>query len=189
MENTTWIQYITALGSITTPLLVLALTAVGWKYKQSIERKLKLEEKLRDDRIDIYNKILEPFSIFLMSDAAWDSDKRNKGKDKNEIATSQMLTIEYRKDSFKLSLIGSDEVVTAFNNLMQYFFSQKDYQGETSDNQLKSMLSLLGSFLLEIRKSMGNESTKIDNWGMLEWFMTDARQMRDGTFHRNQSTL
>ena len=120
-----------------------------------------------------------------MSDAAWESDKRNKGKDKNEIATNQMLTIEYRKDSFKLSLMGSDEVVIAFNNLMQYFFSQKNHQGETSDDQLKSMLALLGDFLLEIRRSMGNEHTKIDNWGMLEWFMTDARQMRNGTYRRN----
>lgn len=185
MGATNWIQYITAFGSIATPLLVLTLTAIGWRYKQSIERKLKLEEKLRDDRVEIYNKILEPFSIFLMSDAAWESDKRNKGKDKNEIATNQMLTIEYRKDSFKLSLMGSDEVVIAFNNLMQYFFSQKNHQGETSDDQLKSMLALLGDFLLEIRRSTGNEHTKIDNWGMLEWFMTDARQMRNGTYRRN----
>ena len=25
---------------------------------------------------------------------------------------------------------------------------------------------------------MGNESTRLDNWDMLEWFLTDARKYR-----------
>jgi hypothetical protein len=40
------------------------------------------------------------------------------------------------------------------------------------------MMSLLGAFLLEIRRGMGNETTKLDNWDMLEWFLTDARKYR-----------
>ncbi|WP_428737075.1 hypothetical protein [Sulfurimonas sp.] len=182
MEENTWLDYISAIGSITTPILVLLLTAVGWKYRQAVERKLKLEEKLRDDRIEIYNQILEPFIILLMSDIAWQSDKRNKGKDKSEIAIAQMLSLDYRKTSFKLSLIGSDSVVSSFNNLMQYFYNNTDNEQNPSKDQIKNMMSLLGSFLLEIRKSMGNETTKIDNWGMLEWFITDAREMRSGTY-------
>lgn len=182
MEEKNWLDYISAIGSVSTPILVLILTAVGWKYRQSVERKMKLEEKLRDDRIDIYNQILEPFIILLMTDTAWQSDKRNKGKNKDEIAVAQMLSLDYRKTSFKLSLIGSDSVVSSFNNLMQHFYNQADDGQTPSNSQLKTMMSLLGSFLLEIRKSMGNETTKIDNWGMLEWFMTDARKMRDGTY-------
>lgn len=182
MEEKSWLDYISAIGSASTPIIVLILTAVGWKYRQSVERKMKLEEKLRDDRIDIYNQILEPFIILLMTDTAWQSDKRNKAKDKNEIAVSQMLSLDYRKVSFKLSLIGSDSVVSSFNDLMQHFYNQADDGQTPSADQLRTMMSLLGSFLLEIRKSMGNETTKIDNWGMLEWFMTDARKMRNGTY-------
>lgn len=182
MVEKTWLDYISAIGSVSTPLLVLGLTAVGWKYRQSVERKLKLEEKLRDDRIEIYNQILEPFILLLMTDVAWQSDKRNKGKNKDEIAVSQMLSLEYRKVSFKLSLIGSDLVVNSFNNLMQHFYTQDTNNVNPSKEQIKRMMSLLGTFLLEIRKSMGNETTNIDNWGMLEWFITDARKMRDGTF-------
>lgn len=182
MEEKSWLDIISAIGSVSTPILVLILTAVGWKYRQSVERKMKLEEKLRDDRINISNQILEPFIILLMTDTAWQSDKRNKGKDKNDIAIAQMLSLDYRKISFKLSLIGSDSVVSSFNDLMQHFYNQTD-DGQTPSNiQLRTMMSLLGSFLLEIRKSMGNETTKIDNWGMLEWFMTDARRMRNGTY-------
>lgn len=181
MDNANWVQYVTAFSSLATPILVLALTAVGWMYKQSFERKIKLEEKLRGDRIEIYNKILEPFILFMMSNAAWESDKRNKGKNKDDIATAQMLTLEYRQTSSKLSLIGSDEVVVAFSNLMQYFYNQHDtFETNTSDRQLKHLLTLLGKFLLEIRKNMGNEFTKIDEWGMLDWFITDARKIRDG---------
>ena len=85
-----------------------------------------------------------------------------------------MLSLEYRKTSFKLSLIGSDSVVRSFNDLMQYFYEQ-GADAPASPQNVKEMVSLLGKFLLEIRKSMGNESTKIDNWGMLEWFISDAR--------------
>jgi len=173
MEEINWVQYLSAIGSVATPVLVLVLTGVGWKYRQTVERKIKIEEKLRDDRIEIYNKILEPFILLLMTDAAWDSDKKNRGKDKTEIATSQVLSLEYRKVSFKLSLIGSDPVVTAFNNLFQHFYNQTE-----EDEKYSKLLTLLGSFLLEIRRSMGNESTAIDNWGMLEWFITDAREYR-----------
>lgn len=182
MEERHWIDYLVAIGSLATPILVLLLTAVGWKYRQSIERKIKIEERLRDDRIEIYNKILEPFVILLMSDAAWVSDPKNKNRDKNTIATSQMLSLDYRKISFKLSLMGSDEVVASFNNLFQHFYSHADDGQAYSKSSLKEMMVLLGTFLLEIRRSMGNESTKLDHWAMLEWFITDARKLRQGSY-------
>lgn len=182
MEEKTWLDYLSAIGSVSTPILVLLLTAVGWKYRQSVERKMKLEEKLRDDRIEIYNQILEPFIILLMTDVAWESDKRNKGKDKSEIAIAQILSLDYRKVSFKLSLIGSDSVVSSFNDLMQHSYHQNNDDQNSALNNSRKMMSLLGTFLLEIRKNMGNETTKIDNWGMLEWFIIDAKKMRDGTF-------
>lgn len=84
MVGKTWVDYLSAIGSVATPILVLLLAAVGWTYRQSMERRMKLEEKLRDDRIEIYNKILEPFIILFMTDAAWESDKKNKGKEKNK---------------------------------------------------------------------------------------------------------
>lgn len=78
MEEKTWVDYLTAIGSVATPLLVIILSAVGWRFKSSVERKIDLENRLRDDRIDIYNQILEPFIILLMSEAAWMQDKKIK---------------------------------------------------------------------------------------------------------------
>ena len=175
METKHWLDYVTALGAVATPLLVLLLTAVGWRLRQSIERRRELENKLHADRIDTYNKILEPFIILLMSDAAWEHDIKHKGKNKNDFAMAKMMSLDYRNTSFKLSLVGSDAVVTAYNNLFQFFFEQSSDAVHTPE-RLKIMLSLLGTFLLEIRKSMGIESSKLTNWQMLEWFITDARK-------------
>lgn len=173
-----WLDYIAAIGAIATPILVLALTAIGWRLRRRLDRQLELEDKLREDRINIYNYILEPFIILLMTDAAWQYDKQNKGKDKGDIALGKMLSLEYRKYGFKLSLIGSDAVVFAYNDLLQHFYSQGDYP-DASEKNLKTMMSLLGNFLLQIRRSMGNEATQLNQWQMLEWFMTDARKWRD----------
>lgn len=183
MDNKTWLDFLAAFGSIATPILVLFLTGAGWKIRQSIEHKTKLEEKLRDDRIEIYHQILEPYIIILMPDAAWNLDPKNKGKDKNNEATAKLLSLEYRKLSFRLSLIGSDNVVRAFNNLYQYFYknaenSESTIQSNPTD-KAKEMMSLIGLLLLEIRKSMGNEDTQLNKWDMLEWFITDARKMKE----------
>ncbi len=173
-----WLDYLAALGSIATPVLVLALTAVGWRFRRRMERQLELEDKLREDRIAIYNHILEPFIILLMTDVAWQHDKQNKGRDKNDIATGKMLSLEYRKYAFKLSLVGSDQVVLAYNDLFQHFYTQGD-NPEVSEENLKTMMALLGNFLLQIRRSMGNEATQLNQWQMLEWFITDARKWHD----------
>lgn len=172
-----WLDYVAAIGAIATPILVLVLTAVGWRLRKTVERKVELENQLREDRVAIYNDILEPFIILLMSDVAWEHNKQNRGKDKNEIATGKMLSLEYRKLAFKLSLVGSDQVVLAYNELMQFFYSQGDTPA--AEPGLKAMMALLGTFLLAIRRSMGNEFTKVTNWQMLEWFMKDVRKWRE----------
>jgi hypothetical protein len=178
MASTTWVDYVTAVGAIATPIIVLMLAAVGWAVRTQMERRYSLEDKLREDRIGTYNQILEPFTILLMTDEAWRADPANKNRDKNTIAMQKMLSLSYRSQGFKLSLVGPDSVVRSYNNLMQYFYQRSDDQQLASEEDVKEMMGLLGQFLLEIRRSMGNESTALDNWEMLEWFLTDARKYR-----------
>ena len=159
------LEAVESIATIATPALVLLLTAAGWKYRQSIERRIKLEEKLRDDRVEIYNRILEPFIILFMSDAAWRSDKTLKGRDKGSYFSTSILSLDYRKTSLKLILLGSDPVVESFNDLMQFFYSFDDSVDALSIDQTWEAMLLLGDFLLEIRKSMGNESTKNRQFG------------------------
>ena len=179
MNNSTWLDYVTAIGAVATPLLVLALTTVGWLVRKRFERRLDLEDKLREDRIQTYNRILEPFVILLMTKAAWQTDPKNKGKNKDVLATQKMLSLEYRQTASKMSLVGADAAVKAYNNLMQYFFERGDIGDNASPDEAKQMVDLLGRFLLEIRRSMGNEATTLDHWDMLEWFIKDARKFRE----------
>ena len=176
----TWLDYLSAIGAVATPVLVLVLTAIGWRIRHDLERRSDLEGKLREDRIEAYNKILEPFIVLLLAEAAWKSDPKNKGKDKNQMALQTMLSLDYRRQAFKMALVGSDSVVKAYNNLMQHVFGLAEEAGSegATGSDPKKLISLLGGFLLEIRRSMGNETTTLDNWDMLEWFLTDARKMR-----------
>ena len=191
MNETTWVDYVTAIGAVATPILVLALTGIGWRIRKRLERRIELEDKLREDRIGTYHKILEPFIMLLTSDAAWRADPKNKNRDKNELATRRLLSLEYREQGFRLSLVGSDAVVKSYNDLMQHSFRQStpaaretlsEEESAVQDVEKRAfareMVSLLGQFLLEIRRSVGNETTKLDNWQMLEWFVTDAREYR-----------
>ena len=147
-KQKTGLDYLTALGSIATPILVLVLTAVGWKIRQSFERRMELEEKLREDRIEIYNIILEPFTLLTMTSAAWEHDKKNRNHNKDDIAVGKMLSLEYRKTASKLSLIANDDVVFAYNDLMQFFYSRSNKPNDAEG--LKKMLELLGKFYLQV---------------------------------------
>jgi len=175
----TWLDYVTAFGSVATPLLFIGLSALAWRVRARFERAVELENKLRDDRIEIYNKILEPFVIILMTDTAWNSDKRNRGKDKGDVAIGTMLSLEYRRLGFRMSLMGSDAVVRSYNELMQYFYTRTEQNTGDEKQFVFEMLHLIGTFLLEIRRSMGNQDTKLDSLDMCEWWMSDARKYRN----------
>lgn len=178
MNEKTWLDYLTAFGSVATPVLVLILTGLGWRIRARLERKDALEDKLREDRIGTYNAILKPFIILLMPDNAWQADPTNKDRDKQLVAIQTLMSLEYREQGFRLSLVGSDAVVKAYNNLMQYFYQQKTRSAAPAQSGPREMMALLGQFLLEIRRSMGNEATTLVEWDMLEWFLTDAREFR-----------
>lgn len=140
-----------------------------------------MEDKLREDRIGTYNKILEPFILLFMSEFAWRRDPENKEVDKNAIAIDKMLSLDYRSVSFRLSLVGSDPVVRAYNNLMQCYFEFGALGSGAGPKEGEKIMSMVAQLLLEIRRSMGNETTKLDHWDMLEWFIKDVRQHRSKT--------
>lgn len=187
-----WLDYATAIGSVLTPILVLLLTGVGWHIKAKLERNRyedskakarirELEDKLRADRIETYNQLLEPFFILFTTDAIFAIDPKFKGKNKDQLSIGKMLTVEYRKVGFKLSLVADDAVVRAYNKLMQFFY-KSEQEGLSGDELLvktSQWIKLLSELLLEIRKSMGNQHKSLTNWEMIEWFMSDADGMRE----------
>lgn len=193
MDNN-WLDYVDAFGSALTPILVILLTGIGWHIKTKVEvsrenenklhsRIRDLEDKLRNDRIDTYNQLLEPFFLLFTTEAIIANDPKFKGKDKDKLAIGKMLTVDYRKIGFKLSLVADDSVVRAYNKLMQFFYKgEGDIDGLTDEIKLvktSQWIMLLSQLLLEIRKSMGNQHTSLDNWEMIEWFISDTHKMQE----------
>ena len=182
MQESGYLDVISTIGSISTPFLVLVLAGIGWMIRSRFERIAELENNLREDRIKIYNEILEPFIILLTPDAVWKIEgNKNKNQNKDEFATKKILSLQYRMTCFRLALMGSDSVVRSFNELFQFFYSSSNSQTESKTVDIAKIMSLLGNFLLQIRKSMGNEATELDNWDMIEWFVKDARMYKENS--------
>lgn len=187
MPSPTILDYITAIGAIATPIMVLLLSGIGWYLGHQFEktrsredhlreRADELEEKLRGYRTEIYNQILEPFIILFTKDEGLPKDKEYRGKSKVDAASAKIISLEYKQAAFKLLLMGSDEVVKAYSNLMQFFYTGQ--LGEKSERTTKEMMVLLGILLLEIRKSVGNETTGLHHLEMLEFLITDIRKFQ-----------
>lgn len=183
------LETISAIATLATPILLLFLGGIGWliqnriqssKAKEEIQtaRIAELEGKLREDRISIYNALLEPFFLIFTADAAFAQDPKFKNKNKNELAFAKMLSVEYRQIGFKLSLIANDSVVRAYNQLMQFFYHTESDE-RSIEVKTSHWIALMGTLLLEIRKSMGNEGSSLDQWEMIEWFMLDAHKMKE----------
>ena len=177
-----------AVATVATPVLLAILGGLGWFLQNKITKSqarqeaqalriLELEDRLREDRITTYNALLAPFFLLFTSDAAFAQDPKYKNKKKNEIAMAQMLSVEYRQIGFKLSLLAGDSVVRAYNTLMQFFY-HIEADPRLIDEKTTHWIGLMGTLLLEVRKSMGNETSDLDRWEMIEWFMADAKKFK-----------
>lgn len=126
------LENIAALATIATPFIVLLFSGLGWVFAKRFEknweseRRLReranqLEEKLRENRVSIYQKALEPFILSLTKDQGLPKTREFKNKSASEAATEEILSLDYKQNAFQLLLIGSDDVVKVFGNLMQFF--------------------------------------------------------------------
>lgn len=142
MENST-ITIITALGA---PMLIGLGGLITWLLKSRREELQTIEERALERRIEIYNTLLHPLIVLFASNAT------EKEKDK---ATQDIGSIQYRKAAFNLVTFGSDEMVTAYNNMMQGF-----YKGEAESNP-KGTMKKFAIFLLSIRKDVYNKIERV----------------------------
>ena len=133
---------------------------VTWIIQNRIQKLQKLQEKLRDERIEKYNEIVKPIILIY--------SKFGGGQDK---AVKLLQSYDYRKSSFELNFWGSDRVINAFNEMMQFTYRQ-EREGKIEDSN-RILLTLLGKFLLEIRKDIGNSKTKLKSVDMLRSMISD----------------
>ena len=195
----TVLEWIALVGTVATPALLIFLSAIGWFIKSRFEksqaleqearRRLeRLESEIREQRIQIYADILEPFIVLFAKDISLPAARSGRGgrgaqpKTKEEVAIEKWTSPDYRRTAFKLSLFANDDVARAYNALMQATYSMDPKTGddsETAGMQGIQIISLFSDLLLAIRKSVGNEATGLTNIEMLEWMITDIRSVED----------
>ena len=127
---------------------------IVWFFQSRIEATRREREKLQDAQRKIYTDILSPYIRIFTS-----------GQDQGVKALSQITSFEYRKVVFELNLMGSDDVVKAMNELMQYI-----YKTTQANTQLvpKDLFGRWGELLLAIRRDLGNKNTNLKPIDMLK---------------------
>ncbi|WP_413616367.1 hypothetical protein MRB56_08725 [Halomonas cupida] len=146
------------LSNLAPVLLTLIGGGVGWLLKSKLEAKRRIEESLQEQAAQIYLEILLPFAT-LFSDLSQKSQAETLKKIKSR---------EYREKSFKLVLVGSDEVVSSWNSMWSTI-----YAAERGEVQSTEILLEFGNVLLAIRRSLGNSSTSMSNRDLLKWLIKD----------------
>ena len=144
-----------------TPIIALILGFIGWYLRSRVETIRREKDKLQEEQRKIYIHVLEPFiRIFAGIKNPLETKK----------ATKQMLSVEYRMMSLELNLMGSDDVVGAVNDFMQYI-----YRLENADTSAKpeDILVYWGGVLLAIRRDLGNKKTKLSEVDMLRGQIKD----------------
>jgi hypothetical protein len=148
-----WIQ---AIGPT---VLVIIGGLITWAIQSRVEELRSLEAKLREDRLRIYGELLDPFVLVFSNLGAKSADQASK----------KIMSFEYKRNAFNLALIGSDDVVRAFSDFMQYNYKRTEAEPATP----KDMLRYFGRILLAIRRSLGNQKTQLDEIDMIKWFIRD----------------
>ncbi len=76
---------------------------------------------------------------------------------KDAFAHEIVTSVEYREAGFRLALFGSDSVVRAFNSFVQFAAKNKDVGDLQKTGKSIESLKVMGEFLLEVRKNVGND--------------------------------
>ena len=190
------VEIINSVGIVATPLLLILISGIGWFIKRRFERSQeiqeqfrqraeKLEQEIRSERLQIYDAILEPFILMFTKDLP-NQGKRNLRTTSNaDKALEIMLSVEYRQTAFKLMLFANDDVARTYKRMMQSAYDlDKDQSSSNADGLTEYQSQLLTSvckFLLEIRKSVGNENTQLEAVEMLGWMITDYEKLHQTT--------
>lgn len=151
-------KYLPLVIGLGSPILLGIGGLISWLLKTRKEELQAIEERALEKRIATYNQILHPLIVLLTNNV----DQKIKDKSVAEIGS-----IEYRKAAFNLITFGSDQMVKSYNAMMQSF-----YKGEAETNP-KATLEKFSNFILSIRKDVNNKNTKLNNWDMLKFMITD----------------
>jgi len=139
--------------------LALALfTAVGgaiaWVIRGRVDEWRAIREQLRSERRERYRQVLNPYVLVVSGTEAIDAAK---------VARSA----EYRTEVFDLVMVAEDDVIRAYNEMMDKFVVMEAADPEKKDTATRTAFRQFGTVLLEIRRSLGNRKTDLSEVDIL----------------------
>ncbi len=140
-------------------ILPLLTAGAAWFFKGRLEELRAMEEKLMAERREIYLTLLQPFIILFANPAKMEENEKEMSE--------MVLSPEYMKTLMQFNLMASDAAINSFNE-----FSQQAFHAAGGKEIIKSYSTMM----LEMRKSLGNKRTKLNNWDMLRAKITDIEE-------------
>ncbi len=163
-------------SALDTTIAALMVSGLIWRWKNHLTRRQKLRDSLREHRIILYKAVLDPYIRALYPEKIRQKERKHKysGEKGRREPLKEMQSTEYMLHCWNLTLLGADDVVLAHNKLKQHFFHQRNFDDEQKN--LEGVL-LLGELLLAIRRSMGNEGTKLNVRNIWEGLIRDPETL------------
>lgn len=143
--------------------------AAAWAIRSNIEQKREHQKLLAERKREHYLQFLEFLAKFIGTP---DSPETTKGVPNVAPNSPAVPLEELRMWSLRLTLIGSDEVVTAWNRTR---LGRTTEQGQADESQV---LRNWGQLWLAMRKDCGHLDTKLNVTDVLAAFVNDIEQKR-----------
>jgi hypothetical protein len=137
---------------------------IAWLVRTEVEKKRELTRLLAEQKRKQYVEFLDLFLQFTRKDQAEPPSPE-----------------KYREWSMRLILLGSDEVVKAWNvvrNLGDGGLSDEQASEEQKRANLIRMMRAWGTMLLEMRKDAGHPDTKLVKSDVFETFVNNFDELR-----------
>ena len=152
-------------------VIAAVISLYGWFIKSYLAESRKARERLWPERRNLYMKFQDPFIRFFHGVAVESQEEQDK-------ALKEITSYEFRQTAFEVVLISSDEMVNTYNEFMR-----KTYEGSLPGASKGAssglvLLEIWSRILLAIRKDIVMK-TKLGNWDMVRWMITDIDNYLD----------
>jgi hypothetical protein len=145
--------------------------AFGWLVRTDLERRRAHELLLNEQKRNQYFQFLEILNKNFGTTAEKDW---NTADSSPSLPAGERIDIdEFRLWSLRLTMIGSDEVVRAWNT------ARLAGMGQNPAEHLATLLRAYGQLLLEMRKDCGHHATKLTPLDMLASVVNEVELLKE----------
>lgn len=147
-------------AALITGLIAIIATSLTITIPKHIEKRMEIEEHLREKKSQTYKELVEFFFKILM------------GSKTNESLTEKELIKFMSRFTENLILWGSEEVILSYKAYRMHFISRKQEETLTHES-----INLMENLLLAIRKDMGHKNKGLQQGDILSLFINDVDEI------------